>query len=224
MIIPSFAVGRTQELVYALNKLDESGDIPVLPIFVDSPLAVEATDVFRMHPEAWNDEVQDFVVADHKRNPFDDSNIEYVRDVRRSKQLNNFNLSCVIISASGMAESGRILHHLKNNISEAENTVLIVSFQAENTLGRRLKDGEKEVKIFGEEYSVRARVESIEGYSAHADQAELVDWAGALDRTRLQRTFLVHGEPPAQATLAEKLRAAGLGQVDIPARGDVVSF
>ncbi len=224
MIIPSFAVGRTQELVYALNKLDESGDIPVLPIFVDSPLAVEATDVFRMHPEAWNDEVQDFVVADHKRNPFDDSNIEYVRDVRRSKQLNNFNQSCVIISASGMAESGRILHHLKNNISEAENTVLIVSFQAENTLGRRLKDGEKEVKIFGEEYSVRARVESIEGYSAHADQAELVDWAGALDRTRLQRTFLVHGEPPAQATLAEKLRAAGLGQVDIPARGDVVSF
>ena len=224
VIIPSFAVGRTQELVYALNKLDESGDIPVLPIFVDSPLAVEATDVFRMHPEAWNDEVQDFVVADHKRNPFDDSNIEYVRDVRRSKQLNNFNQSCVIISASGMAESGRILHHLKNNISEAENTVLIVSFQAENTLGRRLKDGEKEVKIFGEEYSVRARVESIEGYSAHADQAELVDWAGALDRTRLQRTFLVHGEPPAQATLAEKLRAAGLGQVDIPARGDVVSF
>jgi metallo-beta-lactamase family protein len=224
VIIPSFAVGRTQELVYALNKLDESGDIPVLPIFVDSPLAVEATDVFRMHPEAWNEEVQAFVVEDRKRNPFDDANIEYVRDVRRSKQLNHFNQPCVIISASGMAESGRILHHLKNNIGDADNTVLIVSFQAQNTLGRRLKDDEKKVRIFGEEYRVKAHVESIEGYSAHADQAELVAWAGELDRARLQRTFLVHGEPPAQEVLASKLRAAGLGQVEIPARGDVVHF
>lgn len=224
VIIPSFAVGRTQELVYALNQLDESGDIPVLPIFVDSPLAVEATDVFRMHPEAWNAEVQRFVADDHRRNPFDDPNIEYVRDVRRSKQLNNLNQSCIIISASGMAESGRILHHLKNNIGDAENTVLIVSFQAENTLGRRLKDGEKEVRIFGEEYRVRAQVESIEGYSAHADQAELVQWAGALDRARLQRLFLVHGEPPAQAALAEKLRAQGFGNVEIPARGDAVTL
>ncbi len=224
VIIPAFAVGRTQELVYALNQLDESGDIPVLPIFVDSPLAVEATDVFRMHPEAWNDTVQRFVVEDHKRNPFDDANIEYVRDVSRSKQLNFFNQSCVIISASGMAEAGRILHHLKNNIGNSENTVLIVSFQAQNTLGRRLKDGDKEVRIFGEEYKVKAHVESIEGYSAHADQAELVAWTSELDRARLQQLFLVHGEPPAQEVLAGKLHGAGVANVTIPARGDVVTF
>lgn len=224
VIIPSFAVGRTQELVYALNKLDESGDIPVLPIFVDSPLAVEATDVFRMHPEAWNDEVQRFVVEDHKRNPFDDPNIEYVRDVRRSKQLNNFNQPCIIISASGMAESGRILHHLKNNVGDSENTVLIVSFQAENTLGRRLKDGEKVVRIFGEEHQVRAQVKSIEGYSAHADQAELLYWADKLDRAQLHGLYLVHGEPPAQTVLADKLRGQGFDHVKIPARGDTATF
>jgi len=224
VIIPSFAVGRTQELVYALNKLDESGDIPVLPIFVDSPLAVEATDVFRMHPEAWNDEVQRFVVEDHKRNPFDDPNIEYVRDVRRSKQLNNFNQPCIIISASGMAESGRILHHLKNNVGDSENTVLIVSFQAENTLGRRLKDGEKVVRIFGEEHQVRAQVKSIEGYSAHADQAELLQWADKLDRAQLHGLYLVHGEPPAQTVLADKLREQGFDHVKIPARGDTATF
>jgi len=224
VIIPSFAVGRTQELVYALNKLDESGDIPVLPIFVDSPLAVEATDVFRMHPEAWNDEVQRFVVEDHKRNPFDDPNIEYVRDVRRSKQLNNFNQPCIIISASGMAESGRILHHLKNNVGDSENTVLIVSFQAENTLGRRLKDGEKEVRVFGEDHTVRAQVASIEGYSAHADQAELLQWADGLDRAQLHGLYLVHGEPPAQTVLADKLRAQGFDNVKVPARGDMATF
>lgn len=224
VIIPSFAVGRTQELVYALNMLDSNGDIPVLPIFVDSPLAVEATDVFRMHPEAWNDEVQRFVLDDRKRNPFDDTNIEYVRDVVRSKQLNFIEQPCIIISASGMAESGRILHHLKNNISNPENTVLIVSFQAENTLGRRIKDGDKVVRIFGEEYQVRAHVESIEGYSAHADQRELVEWTNALDRSKLQKLFLVHGEPPAQGVLAEKLRATGIADVQIPARGDSATF
>ncbi len=224
VIIPSFAVGRTQELVYALNQLDEDGDIPVLPIYVDSPLAVAATEVFRMHPEAWNDEVQRFVLEDRKRNPFDDSNITYVRDVRASKALNFVNQSCVIISASGMAESGRILHHLKNNIGDAENTVLIVSFQAQNTLGRRLKDGEKVVRIFGDEYRVKAHVESIEGYSAHADQAELLQWAGELDRARLQSVYLVHGEPPAQSVLAEKLREQGIGNVVIPARGDSATF
>ena len=172
VIIPSFAVGRTQEIVYALNQLDAAGDIPPLPVFVDSPLAVNATDVFRMHPEAWNAEVQDFLVDGRRRSPFDYGRVEYVRSVERSKQLNHMFEPAIIISASGMAENGRILHHLKNNISDPVNTILLVSFMAENTLGRRLKDGESPVRIFGESYDVRAQVETIDGYSAHADQRD----------------------------------------------------
>ncbi len=222
VIIPSFAVGRTQEIVYVLNQLDARGDIPPLPVFVDSPLAVEATDVFRMHPEEWNEAVQHFLTQGGRRNPFDYDEIEYVREVRRSKQLNYFNQSAVIISASGMAESGRILHHLKNNIEDPNNTILLVSFQAQETLGRRIKDGVSPVRIFGEEHRVRAHVESIEGYSAHADQAELVVWATGFDPARLEHLFLVHGEPGPAATLRSKLGEHGLTAVTIPARNDVV--
>lgn len=224
VIIPAFAVGRTQEIVYALNQLDVEGDIPQLPVFVDSPLAVNATDVFRMHPEGWNAEVQAFINDGGRRAPFDYSNLEYVRDVRRSKQLNTLSESAIIISASGMAENGRILHHLKNNISHAENTVLLVSFQAQDTLGRRLQDGENLVRIFGEEYRVRAQIESIQGYSAHADQAGLLQWAGAFPQQRLQHCFLVHGEPEPMGVLAEKLRATGLTNVTTPTRGQRFSF
>ncbi len=216
VIIPSFAVGRTQELVYALNKLDASGDIPSLPVFVDSPLAVNATDVFRMHPEAWNAEVQDFLVGGRRRSPFDYAEVEYVRSVRRSKQLNNFYSPAVIISASGMAESGRILHHLKNNIGDPSNTILTVSFMAQHTLGRRIKDGAKQVRIFGEEYDVKANVDAIDGYSAHADQSELLSWADSFGPGRLQQMFLVHGEPDAAETLASKLQAQGAGSLAIP--------
>ncbi len=219
VIIPAFAVGRTQEIVYALNQLDAAGDIPSLPVFVDSPLAVNATDVFRMHPEAWREEVQVFLAGDGRRSPFDYAEVEYVRDVRRSKQLNGMPGPAVIISASGMAETGRILHHLKNNIEFPDNTILLVSFMAHDTLGRKLKDGEKKVRIFGEEYDVRARVESIDGYSAHADQRELLAWADQFDRNRLQRLFLVHGEPEPMMMLAEKLRQRGFKRVETPRRG-----
>ncbi len=224
IIIPAFAVGRTQEIVYVLNQLDERGDIPEIPIYVDSPLAVNATDVFRMHPEEWNDAVQRFLTQERMRNPFDDANIEYVRDVRRSKQLNFDNRSSIIISASGMAENGRILHHLKNNIGDPDNTILLVSFQAEDTLGRKLKDGISPVRIFGKEHRVRARVEALEGYSAHADQAELVRWARAFNPLRLQQLYLVHGEPDAQAALTGVLREHGIQPVSTPARGDEVTF
>ena len=224
VIIPAFAVGRTQELVYALNQLDADGDIPNVRVFVDSPLAVNATDVFRMHPEAWNEEVQNFLVEDKRKSPFDYPGIEYVRDVRRSKQLNFIHDPAVIISANGMAENGRILHHLKNNIEDARNSILIVSFQAEETLGRKLKDGQKRVRIFGEAYDVHASVESIDGYSAHADQQELVAWADALDRQRLQRIFLVHGETQAAETLQHLLQSQGFAKVSVPARGDSIEF
>ncbi len=224
VIIPAFAVGRTQEIVYALNELAAAGDIPRLPIYVDSPLAVDATSVFRMHPEEWDEDVQTFLSGSGRRNPFDAPQIEYVRDQARSKQLNYMPEPAVVISASGMCENGRILHHLKNNIENRENTVLFVSFQAENTLGRRLRDGASTVKIFGEEHKVRAQVASIDGYSAHADQSELLEWARPFDRSRLQQTFLVHGEPEAQSTLAEKLEAEGLKRVTIPQRGQSYDF
>ena len=219
VIIPSFAVGRTQEIVYSLNQLDAGGDIPELPIFVDSPLAVNATDVFRMHPEAWNQEVQTFLTEDRRKSPFDFDNIEYVRDVRRSKQLNAMPGPAVVISASGMAENGRILHHLKHAIEYPQNTILLVSFMAQHTLGRRLKDGEKTVKIFGDEYDVRASVESIDGYSAHADQQGLLRWAGAFDRKRPNHIILVHGESTPMETLAELLRNQGDSEVSTPVRG-----
>ena len=224
VIIPSFAVGRTQELVYALNQLEADGDIPSLPVFVDSPLAVNATEVFRLHPEEWDEEVAAFLRDENRRSPFDAPNVTYVRDVVQSKRLNYLKESAVIISANGMAENGRILHHLKNNIEEPENTILFVSFQAENTLGRKIATGARRVKILGEEYDVRARVESIEGYSAHADQAELLAWARPLDRTRLQKAFIVHGEPQASQTLADKLRAERVSDVTVPSRGQTYTF
>ena len=224
VIIPSFAVGRTQEIVYALNQLDANGDIPAIPVFVDSPLAVNATDVFRMHPEAWNAEVQQFLDADGRKSPFDYPEIEYVRDVRRSKQLNNMGNAAVIISANGMAENGRILHHLKNNIEDSHNTVLLVSFMAEDTLGRRLQDGEKHVRIFGEGYDVRARVESIDGYSAHADQEELAEWTKPLEHSQVQHLFVVHSEPAAADTFVSLLREQGFANVTAPVRGDFFEF
>jgi metallo-beta-lactamase family protein len=224
VIIPAFAVGRTQEIVYALNQLDADGDIPQLSVFVDSPLAVNATDVFRMHPEAWNEDVVDFLMEDRRKSPFDYPHIEYIREARRSKQLNAMSGPAVIISASGMAESGRVLHHLKNNIEYAQNTILLVSFMAQETLGRKLKDGMKRVRIYGEEYDVRAEVVSIEGYSAHADQAELLAWAGQFDRSRLRKICLVHGEPEPMQVMATKLGEAGLGPVEMPTRGQHVEL
>lgn len=224
VIVPSFAVGRTQELVFVLNQLQSEGDIPTLPVFVDSPLAVNATEVFRMHPEEWDSEVRAFLENDNRVNPFDAVQIEYVREAVRSKQLNYLTGPAIIISANGMAENGRILHHLKNNIEDPENTILFVSFQAENTLGRKLTMGARRVTILGEEYDVRARVKSIEGYSAHADQNDLLAWARPLDRARLQSVFVVHGEPNAATTLADKLRASRVVQVVVPERGESVEF
>jgi metallo-beta-lactamase family protein len=224
VIIPAFAVGRTQEIVYALNDLEADGDIPEIPVFVDSPLAVNATEVFRMHPEEWDEEVQSFLSEEGRRNPFDARQIEYIRDVRRSKRLNYMTAPAVIISASGMAENGRILHHLKHNLGDPDNTILIVGFQAQNTLGRRLVDGERVVRIFGEEQPVRAHIATLTGYSAHADQTELLEWMRAFDRSRLDWVFVVHGEQASSFTFAEKLRGEGVRQVVVPERGQSFEF
>lgn len=226
VIIPAFAVGRTQELVYALNQLDAQGDIPpTLPIFVDSPLAVNATDVFRMHPESWNADVQAFLEEGKRRSPFDfDGQVEYIRAVQRSKQLNHMVEPAVIISASGMMEAGRILHHVKNHIEDSRNTILLVSYMAQHTLGRRIKDGVSPVRIYGDEYEVKAEVESIDGYSAHADRQGLLRWARGFDAKRLQHLFLVHGEEEPANALAEKLRGRGRAEITVPERGQKFEF
>ncbi len=220
VIIPAFAVGRTQELVYALHRLSDEREIPHLPVFVDSPLATNVTEVFRLHPECYDQELRQFLESDRDRNPFGFESLTYVRDVRESKELNFLRESAIIISASGMAEAGRILHHLRNNIENAANTVLFVGFQAENTLGRRLLDGISPVRIFGEQHIVRARIERIDGYSAHADRVELLDWVGHMDRTRLRQVFLVHGENEQALALQQGIQGLGIRNVVIPDRGD----
>lgn len=220
VIIPAFAVGRTQELVYALHRLSDEREIPHLPVFVDSPLATNVTEVFRLHPECYDQELRQFLESDRDRNPFGFESLTYVRDVRESKELNFLRESAIIISASGMAEAGRILHHLRNNIENAANTVLFVGFQAENTLGRRLLDGISPVRIFGEQHIVRARIERIDGYSAHADRVELLDWIGHMDRTRLRQVFLVHGENEQALALQQGIQGLGISNVVIPDRGD----
>lgn len=217
LIVPAFAVGRTQELVYRLHQLVEARDIPPdLAVFVDSPLAIDATAIYRLHPEAYDEEVEAFMAKDRHGDPFGFDMIRYTRSTNESKELNFLREPAVIISASGMAEAGRILHHLKNNIEDPRNTILIVGWQAPDTLGRRIVEKQPEVKIFGETYKLQAEVEVINGFSAHADRSELLEWAGHL-RQPPAHTFIVHGEVEASFALADGLRSAhGFRNVTVP--------
>ena len=220
VIVPAFAVGRTQELVYRLHQLVEARDIPAdLPIYVDSPLAVDATSIYRLHPEAYDEEVARFLLENHTGDPFGFGMMQYTRSTTQSKELNHLRQPAVIISASGMAEAGRILHHLKNNIEDPRNTILIVGWQAPHTLGRRIVDREPEVKIFGETYQLNAEVATINGFSAHADRSELLDWASKL-KSSPKHTFIVHGEEESSFALAEGLQnKLGFGNVTVPELG-----
>ena len=220
VIIPAFAVGRTQELVYHLHRLWEARKIPRLPVFVDSPLAVNVTEIFRLHPECYDEEIRQFIFSDHKKDPFGFQDLRYIRSMEESKELNFLREPAIIISASGMAEHGRILHHLKNNIEDPRNVVLLVGFQAEHTLGRRLLERQPEVRIFGEPYQLRARVELITGYSAHADYEELTEYVRGMELGRLKQIWLVHGEEEAAQSLADKLRPLGGFTVTVPAPGE----
>jgi metallo-beta-lactamase family protein len=220
VIVPAFSVGRTQELVYSLHRLIESRDLPSLPVFVDSPLSVNVTEVFRLHPECYDEELNEFITSGDHRDPFGFHRLNYVRSVERSKEINFLREPAIIISASGMAEAGRILHHLKNNIEDPRNTVLIVGWQAPHTLGRRLVERQSVVKIFGEEYNLNARVETINGFSAHADRNELLDYARQLGAGRLQAAFVVHGEEPSSLALADGLRTLGLERAIVPKLGE----
>ncbi|MBM3788023.1 MAG: MBL fold metallo-hydrolase [Acidobacteria bacterium] len=199
IIAPAFAVGRTQQLVLMIHELIREGKLHEIPVFVDSPLAVNVTEAFRKHTECFDIETKTFL--DDGADPFGFRRLRYVRDVEDSKALNDLRVPCVIISASGMAEAGRVLHHLRNNVSDSRNTVLIAGFQAENTLGRKLLEGEKEVNIFGDPVRVRCEVTKINELSGHADQQELLAWMEPLVSS-VRHVFLVHGEYTQQQALA----------------------
>ena len=214
LIIPAFAVGRTQEIVYHLNEMMSHGEVPKAPVFVDSPLAVRASNVFRAHPECFDEETRKFVME--ARHPaLDFKMLTYIQSVEESKALNERKEPMIIISASGMAETGRILHHLKNNIENPMNTVCIVSWQAPYTLGRRLADREKQIRIFGEVYNRKAEVATIGGLSGHAGQDLLIKYATNV-KDSVKKIFLVHGEEKQAGILTEKLKAQNLREIYYP--------
>lgn len=208
VLIPAFAVGRTQEMLYNLNSLQREGAIPAIPVYVDSPLAIDTTSVFAMHPETF-DQSEDLVRK--VKELFEFPLLRFTRDVEESKSINSAKGPMVVIAASGMAETGRILHHLANGASDPRNTILIVGFQAENTLGRRIVEKQPMLKIYGKEVPLRAEVEVINGYSAHADRTELATWIDSVKTTspRLGPVFLVHGEPEAQDAFRTTLTSKG---------------
>lgn len=208
VLIPAFAVGRTQEIIYDLHILVREKRIPAIPIYVDSPLAIDTTSVFELHPELF-DQTEDFVRQVGELFRFD--LVHYTRDVSESKALNSATGPMIVIAASGMAEAGRIVHHLANGVSDPRNTVLIVGFQAEHTLGRRIVERRPTVKLLGEEQALRAEVVVLNGYSAHADRTELTRWLGGVRQRSpaLEAVYLVHGEAPAQDALRAQLTNDG---------------
>jgi metallo-beta-lactamase family protein len=220
LLIPAFAVGRTQEIVYRLNRLHEEDRLPSIDVYVDSPLAVSATEVFRVHPECYDAEYLQMMLSESDHDPLGFPGLRYLRTAEESKKLNEMDGAAVIISASGMCEGGRILHHLRNHAVKPESVVLFVSFQAEHTLGRKILEGKNPVSIYGEQYELRAAIRKAEGYSAHADRTGLLRWAARMQEAGdVRQFFLVHGEEESLAALASGLREQGAAGVEVPARG-----
>lgn len=217
LIIPAFSVGRTQEVVYSLNEFSSEGRLPKIDIFVDSPLAVNATSVFRMHPECFNEEIHQFMQTDP--DPFGFNSLYYITRQEDSKKLNDHKKPCVIISASGMAEAGRIKHHIANNISDHKNTILMVGYCAPATLGARLLNGAEEVSIHGNVYDVRAEIKKIESFSGHGDYKEMMGFLQCQEREAIDKTFIVHGEYKTQLNYANTLKDAGYKNVQVPSQG-----
>jgi len=203
IIVPAFSLERTQELVYVIRELKKDKRIPNLPVYVDSPLAVNVTDIFRLHPECFDFETNQLLEQDE--DPFGSAECTYVRSVEASKRLNSQPGPLIILSASGMCEAGRILHHLANNCSDPRNTILIVGYQAEGTLGRRMVDGAKEIKVLGDIYKLNAEVLELDTFSAHADETDLVEYVAGLN-PKPKMTFLVHGEPEARMAFQKALK------------------
>lgn len=216
LIIPAFSVGRTQELLYILNNLDLEGKLPNVKVYVDSPLSAKATKIIEEHAEGYNDEVLDILKIDD--NPFEFKNLHYVQDGEESKALNDKPEPCIIISASGMAEAGRVKHHIKNNIGDSKNTILMVGYCEPRSLGGRLKNGAEQVYIYGEQFQVVAEVQSIQSMSAHGDYEDLLKFMSCQDAKKVKKVFLVHGDYDVQQVFREKLIAKGFLNVEIPDR------
>jgi metallo-beta-lactamase family protein len=214
LIIPSFAIGRTQEIVYSLNSFFNEGKLPKINIYVDSPLAVNATDIFRMHTHSLNDDVAEVMLYDD--DPFGFNSLFYIKNVEDSKKLNITKKPCVIISASGMMEAGRIKHHVANNIENPKNTILIVGYCAPTTLGARIQSGIKEVSIFGQLHPIKADIRRIESFSGHGDYKEMADFISCQDKNQLKKIFLVHGDYDAQLHYKKYLRSLGFKNITIP--------
>jgi metallo-beta-lactamase family protein len=214
LIIPSFSVGRTQEIVYSLNNFFNQGKLPRVEIFVDSPLSVNATTIFRLHPEYFNKEVLHVMETDP--DPFGFNSLTYITRHEDSKKLNDYKKPCIIISASGMMEAGRIKHHLANNISNPQNTILVVGYCAPATLGARIARGDKEVSIFGTLYQVNAEVRIIDSFSGHGDYNEMIGFLECQDKNALQKIFLVHGDYETQVNYSSRLQEAGFDNIQIP--------
>lgn len=221
VIIPAFAVERTQQLLYILHQLFEEGRIPEVPVFVDSPLAVNATEIFRLHPECFNEEVYQFLFE--KRNPFGFEGLTLVRSVSGSKELNAREGQSIIISASGMCEAGRILHHLKNSIEDEKNTILFVGYCAQQTLGWKIREGWEEVRIFGQPYKLKARVEIVDSLSGHADHSELIEYFKAMTGKK-EKVWLVHGEQERSQIFCDALKEIHDGSVEVAELGKTVEF
>jgi len=214
LIIPAFSVGRTQEILFALNELELSGKLPAIDYFVDSPLSIEATDVVKRHPECFNKAVITLMKTDF--DPFHFKGLRYVKDAEESKRLNDYTKPCVIISASGMAEAGRVKHHIANSISKKQNTILMVGYCEPSSLGARLKQRPQTIKIFGEEFTVRADIREINSMSAHADYNGLSQYLACQYPDEVKQVFVVHGEPDVQQEFCKRLHKKGFKDVVIP--------
>lgn len=217
LIIPAFSLGRTQEIIYALDQLETAGKLPKIPVYVDSPLSTNATQILINHPEAYNESIREYMKTD--ANPFGFNGLIYVRDVEISKSINNSAEPCIIISASGMMEAGRVVHHLKNNLGDKKNTVLIVGYCAPFTLGNRLMQGTEKVKIYGEEIEVKADIEIITEYSAHGDYEEMIEFLMQQHPSKVKEMYLVHGTYEVQQEFREKLMEKGFRNIRIPDEG-----
>jgi metallo-beta-lactamase family protein len=222
LIIPAFSVDRTQEIIYALDKAENEGILPNIKVFVDSPLSIKATQVMRKHAECYREEFVEYVSRDS--DPFGFKNLSYISDVEKSKALNNLAEPCIIISASGMAEAGRIKHHIMNNIENPKNTILMVGYATPESLAGKLKNGEKRVRIFGEEFNVKAEVKYLGYYSAHADYNEMINWLKCQNKKKIKEVFLVHGEAETQQSFKEKLEKTGYPKVYIPHTGEGIAL
>ncbi|MFD0939995.1 MBL fold metallo-hydrolase RNA specificity domain-containing protein [Pedobacter boryungensis] len=216
VIIPAFSVGRTQEILYILNNLGLEGKLPDVKVYVDSPLSAKATQIVENHAEGYNKDVLAVLKVDDE--PFDFKNLHYVEDAEESKALNTNQDPCIIISASGMAEAGRVKHHIKNNISDSKNTILMVGYCEPRSLGGQLKNGAKEVSIYGEQFQVVAEIQSIQSMSAHGDYEDLLRFMSCQDAAKVKKVFLVHGDYDVQQIFAQKLIAKGFLNVEIPDR------